>query len=190
MASASILVVDDETAIADLVEVYLSNEGFTVHKFHNAADALACVEREDLDLAILDVMLPDICLLYTSISPRGYYSKFSCPAQPPEQKFRKKAPSRLFPDRRRGMGRCGPGGGYDEAEAVSSRVGGDRSDGAAAGPHGRLAAGRGQRAPAHRPGRRPAARRVGGAFPFRSGGRESFSGPLRRACLLYTSRCV
>ena len=60
MASASILVVDDETAIADLVEVYLSNEGFTVHKFHNAADALACVEREDLDLAILDVMLPDI----------------------------------------------------------------------------------------------------------------------------------
>lgn len=31
MASASILVVDDETAIADLVEVYLSNEGFTVH---------------------------------------------------------------------------------------------------------------------------------------------------------------
>ena len=60
MASASILVVDDETAIADLVEVYLSNEGFTVHKFHNAADALACVEREDLDLAILDVMLPDM----------------------------------------------------------------------------------------------------------------------------------
>ncbi len=60
MASPSILVVDDETAIADLVEVYLSNEGFTVHKFYNAAGALACVEREHLDLAILDVMLPDM----------------------------------------------------------------------------------------------------------------------------------
>ena len=60
MASASILVVDDETAIADLVEVYLKNEGFTVHKSHNAAGALACVEREHLDLAILDVMLPDM----------------------------------------------------------------------------------------------------------------------------------
>ena len=60
MASPSILVVDDETAIADLVEVYLSNEGFAVHKFHSAADALACVEREHLDLAILDVMLPDM----------------------------------------------------------------------------------------------------------------------------------
>ena len=58
--SADILIVDDETAIADLVEVYLKNEGYTVHKFYNAAGALACVERERLDLAILDVMLPDM----------------------------------------------------------------------------------------------------------------------------------
>ena len=41
--SADILIVDDETAIADLVEVYLKNEGFTIHKFYNASDALACV---------------------------------------------------------------------------------------------------------------------------------------------------
>ena len=58
--SADILIVDDEAAIADLVEVYLKNEGYIVHKFYNAADALACVERERLDLAILDVMLPDM----------------------------------------------------------------------------------------------------------------------------------
>ena len=58
--SVDILVVDDETAIADLVEVYLNNEGYTVHKFYNAADALACVRRTHLDLAILDVMLPDM----------------------------------------------------------------------------------------------------------------------------------
>ena len=55
-----ILVVDDETAIADLVEVYLQGEGFTVHKFHNAADALASVNAAPPDLAILDVMLPDL----------------------------------------------------------------------------------------------------------------------------------
>ena len=54
-----ILVVDDETAIADLVEVYLTNEGFTVHKFGAAATALAYVEKNPPDLAILDVMLPD-----------------------------------------------------------------------------------------------------------------------------------
>ena len=55
-----ILVVDDETAIADLVEVYLTGEGFTVHKCHTAADALACIRSTALDLAILDVMLPDM----------------------------------------------------------------------------------------------------------------------------------
>lgn len=56
----SILVVDDEREIAGLVEVYLKSEGFIVHKFYTAADALACVEREELSLAILDVMLPDM----------------------------------------------------------------------------------------------------------------------------------
>ena len=55
-----ILVVDDETAIADLVEVYLTNEGFTVRKFGAAAPALAHVEKDPPDLAILDVMLPDM----------------------------------------------------------------------------------------------------------------------------------
>ena len=37
------MVVDDEAAIADLVEVYLRNEGYAVHKFYCAADALALV---------------------------------------------------------------------------------------------------------------------------------------------------
>ena len=55
-----ILVVDDEREIADLVEVYLKSENYSVFKFYNAADALACVEREDISLAILDVMLPDM----------------------------------------------------------------------------------------------------------------------------------
>ncbi len=55
-----ILVVDDEREISDLVEIYLQNENYAVFKFYNAADALVCVEREDLSLAILDVMLPDM----------------------------------------------------------------------------------------------------------------------------------
>ena len=55
-----ILVVDDEQAIADLVEVYLNNESFKVCKAATAADALAIAEREPLALAILDVMLPDM----------------------------------------------------------------------------------------------------------------------------------
>lgn len=55
-----ILVVDDEQEIGDLVHLYLKNEGFTVFQYGLAADALACTEREDLSLAILDVMLPDM----------------------------------------------------------------------------------------------------------------------------------
>lgn len=54
-----ILIVDDEREIADLVELYLQNENYTVFKFYTAADALACIEENVLDLAILDVMLPD-----------------------------------------------------------------------------------------------------------------------------------
>ena len=55
-----ILVVDDEREIADLLELYLKNDGYTVCKFHNGADALECIENTDIALAILDVMLPDI----------------------------------------------------------------------------------------------------------------------------------
>lgn len=58
--SAEIMIVDDEAAIADLVDVYLKNEGYTVHKFYNATQALKFVEQKRLDLAILDVMLPDM----------------------------------------------------------------------------------------------------------------------------------
>lgn len=53
-----ILVVDDEKEIADLVEVYLKNENYTVLKCYSAKDALECIERETPDLAILDIMLP------------------------------------------------------------------------------------------------------------------------------------
>lgn len=55
-----ILIVDDEKEIADLIEVYLKNDGYTVYKFYNGKDALKCIESEKVDLAILDVMLPDI----------------------------------------------------------------------------------------------------------------------------------
>lgn len=55
-----ILIVDDEESIADLVEVYLQNEGYRVCKFYNAVDALSCLKKEELSLAILDVMLPDM----------------------------------------------------------------------------------------------------------------------------------
>lgn len=58
--SEHILVVDDEKEIADLLEVYLRNDGYTVHKFYNGTEALSCIKTTPLDIALLDVMLPDI----------------------------------------------------------------------------------------------------------------------------------
>ena len=55
-----ILIVDDEQEIADLVALYLENENFQVFKFYSAKDALRCIDNETLDMAILDVMLPDM----------------------------------------------------------------------------------------------------------------------------------
>ena len=55
----NILVVDDEREIADVVELYLQNE-YHVLKFYTGEEALACIESTKIDLAILDVMLPDI----------------------------------------------------------------------------------------------------------------------------------
>jgi len=56
----NILVVDDEKEITDLIEVYLKNDGYTVHKYYNGKDALECISSINLDMAILDIMLPDI----------------------------------------------------------------------------------------------------------------------------------
>ncbi len=58
--SDKILVVDDEQEITDLVELYLQNENYEVFKFYSAKDALACIESTELDLAILDIMLPEV----------------------------------------------------------------------------------------------------------------------------------
>ena len=60
MLNETILVVDDEAEIADLVALYLENESYHVLKFYNGIDALYCMETEKPDLAILDIMMPGI----------------------------------------------------------------------------------------------------------------------------------
>lgn len=58
--SENILVVDDEKEIADLVGLYLRNEGYAVSVYNTGREALKSAEEHDYDLAILDVMLPDV----------------------------------------------------------------------------------------------------------------------------------
>lgn len=64
--SEVILVADDEKEIADLVALYLENEGYRAVKCYDGTQAMDIVEKERPDLAILDIMLPgasglDIC---------------------------------------------------------------------------------------------------------------------------------
>ena len=56
----NILVLDDEKEIADLVELSLKDANFNIYKFTNSQDAINCINSTSLDMAILDVMLPDI----------------------------------------------------------------------------------------------------------------------------------
>ncbi len=56
----NILVVDDEKEIADLIEIYLKNENYQVYKYYNSKNILKDLENINIDLAILDVMMPDL----------------------------------------------------------------------------------------------------------------------------------
>lgn len=56
----NVLVVDDEKEIADLIEIYLKNEGFNVYKYYTGDKIMDVLKNVNIDLAILDVMMPGI----------------------------------------------------------------------------------------------------------------------------------
>ncbi len=58
MSQINILVVDDEKEIADLVEIYLVSDGYKVFKANNAQEGLDILDREDIHLVLLDIMMP------------------------------------------------------------------------------------------------------------------------------------
>ena len=58
MAETNILIVDDEQEIADLVEIYLVSDGYKVFKANNAQDGLDILDKEDIHLVLLDIMMP------------------------------------------------------------------------------------------------------------------------------------
>lgn len=58
MAKEKILVIDDEKEIAELIEIHLLNEGYEVYTANCGEQALAILAAEDIQLAILDIMMP------------------------------------------------------------------------------------------------------------------------------------
>ncbi len=60
MNAARILIVDDELSLRRLVRLYLAKAGFAVEEASTGPQALAALRRGDIDLAIVDVMLPEV----------------------------------------------------------------------------------------------------------------------------------
>jgi DNA-binding response OmpR family regulator len=60
MGTATVLVVDDERKIRDLVRLYLEHEGYSVLLAESGRSALETAERARPDLLVLDLMLPDL----------------------------------------------------------------------------------------------------------------------------------
>ena len=54
----NILVCDDDQAIVDAIEIYLSQEGYTVLKAYDGLEAIRMVKEQEIQLVLLDVMMP------------------------------------------------------------------------------------------------------------------------------------
>ena len=58
MKSYNVLVVEDEKEIADAIEIYLKNQGYNVFKGYNGVEGLEIISKEEIHLAIVDIMMP------------------------------------------------------------------------------------------------------------------------------------
>jgi len=56
----TILIVDDDREIAKLAALYLQNEGYRILQKHDGQQALQAIEQEEIDLMVLDVMMPEV----------------------------------------------------------------------------------------------------------------------------------
>lgn len=70
MYTYTILVVEDETEIANAIEIYLRNQNYQVFKAANGIDALDLFTKETIHLVLMDVMMPKLDGIQTTIKLR------------------------------------------------------------------------------------------------------------------------
>ena len=66
----TILVCDDEKEIVDAIEIYLMQEGYQVLKAYNGKEALEILKQEEVHLIILDLMMPELDGIHTTLQIR------------------------------------------------------------------------------------------------------------------------
>ncbi|GAA0076252.1 response regulator transcription factor [Clostridium sp. CTA-5] len=70
MKNYNILVVDDDKAITEAIEVYLVNEGYKIFKAYDGIQALKIIDEHDIHLVILDIMMPNMNGTRTTVKIR------------------------------------------------------------------------------------------------------------------------
>ena len=55
-----LLVCDDDREIVDAIEIYLEQEGFHVYKAYDGEEGLSVLRKNQIHLAIVDIMMPKI----------------------------------------------------------------------------------------------------------------------------------
>lgn len=60
MNGINILVVDDDKAITEAIEIYLKSEGYTIFKAYDGLEALKIVEEQEIHLIVMDIMMPNM----------------------------------------------------------------------------------------------------------------------------------
>lgn len=71
---ANILVCDDDKEIVDAIDIYLSNEGYHIFKAYDGEQAISLLEKEDIHLLIMDIMMPRLDGIRATLKIREYSS--------------------------------------------------------------------------------------------------------------------
>ena len=58
MKGYNVLVVDDDKAIVEAIEIYLKGEGYNIFKAYDGAESLDVIREEEIHLVIMDIMMP------------------------------------------------------------------------------------------------------------------------------------
>lgn len=73
MEKYHVLVVEDDKEIRDGIEIYLKNQGYEVSKAADGIEGLEVIEKEDIHLAIVDVMMPRMDGIHMVMELRKHY---------------------------------------------------------------------------------------------------------------------
>ena len=71
---ANILVCDDDRQIVEAIEIYLKQEGYEIYKAYDGEEAIKILNKEDIHLLIMDVMMPKLDGIRATLKIREYSS--------------------------------------------------------------------------------------------------------------------